>query len=179
MQVITTIGLDIAKSVFLRTILCALSFALIAYGGQAQTQKNAAFLIKECRPLTALNGEPDPNALSRANPNDLISISYCIGFLEALITSLERLHSLYDADFPDPSKLRTDETTAKRYIATVLLVGPDVCFPEGITPKIAAMIIEKYGKEHPEQLTDHPQKFANLAFASAYPSIVNGVRQCK
>lgn len=146
--------------------------------GQAQTRKNAAFLMEECRPLASLNGDPDQKTLGKANTGDLIKMSYCAGFLDALIASLQRLHNLYDATFPDPRLLKTDDATGKRYVATALLVGLDVCFPDGMTSKIAAMIIEKYGKEHPERLTDNPQIFAQLAFADAYPSVVDGLRVC-
>jgi hypothetical protein len=76
-------------------------------------------------------------------------------------------------------QLKTDEAFAKKYIATTIFLGPDVCFPDGLTPKIAAMILEKYGAEHPEQLTTNPQSFANLAFAYAYSPIIDGIRQCK
>jgi uncharacterized protein YecT (DUF1311 family) len=147
---------------------------------QGQTEKNAAFLVEECRPLATLRGDlSDPYALSKSNPADVAKMTYCVGFLDALIASLQRNHELYRAILPDAKLLQTDETIAKRYIATMLLIGPDACLPDGLTPKIAALIVEKYGREHPEQLTDNPQKFANLALAFAYPAISNGSYLCK
>jgi hypothetical protein len=158
-----------------RAIICALSLALTTASVQGQTEKNAAFLVEQCRPLATLKGDlSDPYALSKSNPGDIAKMTYCLGFLDALIASLERNHELYRVILPDPKLLQTDKAIAGRYMATMLLIGADVCFPDGITPKIAALIIEKYGREHPELLTDNPQKFANLAFAYAYPVISNG-----
>jgi hypothetical protein len=154
----------------MRAVILALSLVLMVSPSHAETKNNAAFLLERCTPLASLNGDPsDPYTFSRSNPTDVVKMTYCLGFLDALTTSLQRLHNLYEAEFPDLTRLRTDEVTVKKFIAMTLLVGPDVCFPEGLTSKIAPLILVKYGRDHPEQLTDHPQKFANLAFAYAYP----------
>jgi hypothetical protein len=145
----------------------------------AQTKKNGAFLLDQCRPLASLRGEPDPSTLSKLNPSDVMAMSYCAGFLDALITSLKGIHNLYVGQFPDASLIQTDTATAKRFMATTILLGPDVCVPKGLTPRISAMILEKHGREHPEDLTQDEQSFANFAFMEAYPGVLNGIRQCE
>jgi Rap1a immunity proteins len=157
-----------------RAIICALSLVLMTANVQGQTEKNAAFLVEQCQPLAVSD-----SSWSKSDPRDIAKMTYCVGFLDALIASLERNHDLYRTMFPDPKVFQTDKAAAGRLMATMLLIGPDVCFPAGITPKIAALIIEKYGRDHPEQLTDNPQKFANLAFADAYPAVSNGSYLCK
>jgi hypothetical protein len=82
---------------------------------------------------------PNPGDVIKmtSNPGDVIKMTYCVGFLDALIASLEKNHFLYRAILPDPKLLQTDQATAKRYIATTLLIGPDACFPDGLKTAIA------------------------------------------
>jgi hypothetical protein len=162
----------------MRMTICILIIVFTTVNLQAQTNKNASFLVDQCRPLASLRGD-DQSAIAKSAPGDFAKIAYCSGFLEALFYKLQQNHDLYSAMFPDLRLLKTDEAFAKRYVATVLLIGLDVCVPHALTPRIAAMIIEKHAREHPEELTNDMVSFANVAFASAYPAAIDGIRQCK
>ena len=78
----------------MRIVSFVLSFVLMISVAQGETKKNGAFLLDQCRPLASLRGEPDPYTLSKLNPSDVGGMMYCVGFLDALVTSLKMIHSL-------------------------------------------------------------------------------------
>ena len=145
----------------MRMTICVLIIVFTTVNLQAQTNKNASFLVDQCRPLASLRGN-DQSAIAKSDPGDFAKIMYCAGFLDGLIYKLNQNHDLYNTMFPDVRLLKTDEATGKRYVAMALLIGLDVCFPDALTPRIAAMIIEKRAREHPEELTNDMVSFQTL-----------------
>jgi Rap1a immunity proteins len=92
----------------------------------------------------------------------------CLGFIEALLPALHGIHQHYEIAFPN-LKYPFDEVTLKRYMASTVTVGQDVCLAGNVSPYIAAKIISKYGTDHPEYLTLPFWDFASSALQSAYP----------
>jgi hypothetical protein len=93
---------------------------------------------------------------------------YCVGYLTALHSALQRIHADYRRQFANYGNMK-DEAFVKGWFAAQILLGPDVCFPSKILPKTMAMIIAKHGREHPNELTSDMFTFAGLAFMEAYP----------
>ena len=85
------------------------------------------------------------------------------------MTTLQHIHDVYKAQFPNLRYPIADEETAKRYVAWGLLLGPDVCLPPSLTTGIAAQIIVKYAKDNPQKLTNSEWRFASFALWDAYP----------
>lgn len=119
-------------------------------------------LIQHCSPLANQTGAKIP--VERTT-----QAFYCAGFIEALTFSLKKIHQYYQASFPNLTYPIRDQATANRYIATSVLLGPDVCFPQQLTPQIVARIIVKYGRDNPAKLTELPWDFASSALLNAYP----------
>jgi hypothetical protein len=110
-----------------RAIICALSLALTTGNVWAQTEKNAAFLVEQCRPLATFRGDLSDPAFSKSNPGDIAKMTYCVGFLDALIASLERNHAMYRVMLPDPKLLQTDKATAGKYMVANDRSSAKVC----------------------------------------------------
>jgi hypothetical protein len=146
-------------------MLCAVVVVLIAGSASGQQARNdGAYLYEACSPLASA-----PEDLSRTSPQELTKAMFCVGYIHASHAALLRIHEHYKSIFPSYGQWK-DQTFVLGWIATQVLLAPDVCFPSNVRPKTLAMIISKYGKEHPEELTRDMFVFAASAFQSAYPA---------
>jgi hypothetical protein len=91
---------------------------------------------------------------------------YCVGFLDSFSITLRKLRDFYKANFENTNL--SDEQVVRLYLAITLLIAPNVCLPDNVTPKILARVLIKYGKDHPSKLSDGMYEFAGRAFAEAY-----------
>jgi hypothetical protein len=91
---------------------------------------------------------------------------YCVGFLDSFSVTLRKVSEYFDAVFGD--KTLTDEETVRKYLGISLFLAPRACLPENVTPRILAIVLLKYGRDHPRELTDDMYHFAGRAFSSTY-----------
>lgn len=146
-----------------RSAIAAAMMMLVATLAQAQGSNSASNLYETCNALAEA-----PEDLSDLNGQELINAVLCGAYVDAVHAALYRIHAYLKGTLRDYGNFK-DEVFVKGWIASQALLAPDVCFPETIKPKILAMIISKYGKEHPEQLSDDSFWFAARAFVEAYP----------
>lgn len=133
---------------------------LVASQGPAAADYKSAEFFKDCNSAIALaRGDKGRSA-------ELAGALHCLGFVEAAATGMKSSHELYRLLFPN---LREDdlkdERIGKRYVATALLAGLDVCIPERTTVQILVMLIVKRINEDPTSLSSSPWIIINDALA--------------
>jgi hypothetical protein len=107
----------------------------------------------------------DPNRI----PSDAdFSNNYCLGYIEALTSALQKVHQYYAAVFQNLKYPIRDNETSKRYLATTVLLGHDICLTRNLNPKIIAMVFVKHGQQHPELLTRSSFEFADSALFETF-----------
>jgi hypothetical protein len=149
----------------MRGIFCGVMMALMATVAQAQKARNdAASLYEDCNVLASAHED-----LSNIRGLEMTKAMFCVGYLHAIHDALIRVHDHYKSIFPNYGHWNDDQTFLNGWLSAQILLAPDVCFPKEIRPKTLAMIIAKFGKEHPEKLTMDMFLFASLAFQSSYP----------
>lgn len=129
----------------------------------AWAEYNSSDFFKDCDSAVAIaRGEKN-------RAGELSGALHCLGFVEAAATGMIRSHELYSFLFPNlkDSDLRT-ETIGKRYVATALLAGFDVCIPEKTSIQILTMLVVKYINENPTSLSSSAWSITNYALAGAY-----------
>jgi hypothetical protein len=149
------------------SLLSAAVVALLATALHAEdARNNGADIYEACSVLASSVGDP-PTSLKG---NDYFHAMFCAGFVSATYTVLLRVHEHYKNTLQNYGRWN-DEKFVKGWAASQLTLGFDVCFPEEkMRPKILAMIISKYGKEHPEDMAHvNSFDFAGAAFQSSYP----------
>jgi Ssp1 endopeptidase immunity protein Rap1a len=148
-----------------RATICAVVMMLIPASASAQqARSDGAYLYEGCIVLAS-----EPEDFSRAlNPKQFSKAMFCLGYVHAIHAALVRIHERYYKSFPNYGNWK-DETFVGGWFAEQISLAPDVCFPNKVVPKTLAMIIVKYGKEHPEDLTKDMFVFAGFAFQSTYP----------
>jgi len=146
-----------------RVIVYAITGSLITALAQ-QTRNDGAFLYEACSVVASAPGDPP-----KISPELLPKAMFCFGYLHAIHAALLKIHDYYKWTFPTYGQWKTDETFVNGWLATQVLLAADVCFPNNMRTKTLAMIISKYGKEHPEDLTKNMFDFAGFVFQSAYP----------
>ncbi len=83
-------------------------------------------------------------------------------------TYLSKLHSFYyegrfpNLTYPIPQRL------VEAYTSSVILFGPDVCFPVRVTAGELAAAVSRYGAAHPEKVTGEAFPFVVDALDAAY-----------
>ena len=147
-----------------RATICAVLMMLIPATALAQQARtDGAYLYEGCIVLAS-----EPEDFSRPlNPKELSKAMFCLGYVHAIHAALVKIHEYYKT-FPNYGSWK-DETFVTGWSASQALLASDVCFPDKVRPKTLAMIIVKYGKEHPEDLTKNMFVFAGFAFQSSYP----------
>ncbi|MGO9682536.1 MAG: hypothetical protein ACLPTZ_08100 [Beijerinckiaceae bacterium] len=120
------------------------------------------YLYTACE--NGLATEPQPlNAIKKLSDN-----SWCMGSLVMAAQALIVIHSCFEANFAKQIDSKTNPQEVARYIVSTATFGADVCFPENVNYHTLALVLLKYGREHPEQLSWASIKFAGIAFQSAY-----------
>jgi len=127
-----------------------------------QGRHDGAFLYEACNALASA-----PEDLANVTSGQMFKAAWCGGYLTALHAELTKLHEYYKA-FPNYGHWGDDDIT-KKYLASQLMLGADVCFPKDVRPKTLAMIISEYGRKNPNQLSSDMSLFAGWALQSAYP----------
>lgn len=95
--------------------------------------------------------------------------NYCIGFLRGIVPLLHKIHAYYASAIPnliDPIKETQIATT---YLSVSTYLGQDPCIPDDLTIQSAAIIITKYGRDHPDLLAKSDFEFVADALISAHP----------
>jgi hypothetical protein len=147
-----------------RGAACAVMMVLTTATSLAQQARNdGAALYEACNVVASA-----PEDLSNVKQLELTKAMFCVGYLHASHAALLKIHEHYKSLLQNYGHWK-DETFVKGWFASQLLLAPDVCFPKNVRPKTLAMIISKYGKEHPETLTQDMYLFVGYAFQSAYP----------
>jgi len=151
----------------MRSILSAAIFFLAATTAQAQQaggDGDGVSLYDRC--TAAASAAED---LSNLKGADLTKATTCLSYLVAVHAALSHVHQYYKSTMLNYGNW-TDETFHKEWVANQVLLAPDVCFPDQITPKTLAMVISGYGKQHPQDLTKLDRfDLAAAALANAYP----------
>jgi hypothetical protein len=149
------------------TVACAVTFASssVSAAGETVQLAGAQKLYEDCSVLAAASAD-----LSDVKQHKMESVVFCLGYLQATRAALERIHRNYTTQFPNYGHWDDRDFVASWIVAQVISDAQDVCFPEHINTKILAMILSKYGKEHPEKLTIGMFDFASEAFKAAYPA---------
>ena len=151
----------------MRGILSAAIFFLAATTAQAQQagrDGDGASLYDRC--TAAASASED---LSNLKGAELTKATTCLSYLVAVHAALSHVHQYYKSTMLNYGNW-TDETFHKEWVANQVLLAPDVCFPDQITPKTLAMVLSGYGKQHSQDLVKLDRfDLAAAAFANAYP----------
>jgi hypothetical protein len=147
-------------------IICAAIMLVVTTGHTQQARNDGAFLYEQCNVLASARED-----LSDVTGLDFGKAMFCAGYLRAIFTTLTRVHEYYKSMMPKYGDWNTkDAKFALGWAANQVLLASDVCFPKGgVRPKTLAMIIAKFAKEHPEQLSSDMFVFAGSAFQDSYP----------
>lgn len=144
--------------------LCIAAMVLTASEAKAEQAPNSgASLYEDCKIVASARQD-----LSDLRPADQTPLGFCVGYLTAAHTALVQIHS-YHKTMPNYGNWQ-NERFVKGWVASQLLLAPDICFPKNINVKTLAMILVKYGRQHPENLTSDMFKFVGYAFSDAYPA---------
>lgn len=131
-------------------------------------------------PFACRSAEDDANIFRRCQPvanynfrdasfQSISDFNYCTGFLRGLIPSLRKLHSYYGSGIPNLIHPIKEEKIATSYLSIAQYLGQDPCLPDNLTIQTAALIITRYGQDHPEYLTKPDHEFATDALINAHP----------
>jgi Rap1a immunity proteins len=149
----------------MRGTICGILMVLMITKTLAQQARNdGAYLYEACNVVASA-----PEDLSNLNGFEMFKAAFCLGYLRALQAALLRLYDDFKATMPKYGQWK-DENFVKGWLSSQILLGADVCFPQEVRPKTLAMIISKYGKDNPNQLSSDMFLFAGWALQSAYPA---------
>jgi hypothetical protein len=122
---------------------------------------NADSLLRECKAADAFDqGRP----LSNSENADFAS---CIATIKTSVTAISSIHNYYREFFKNVD-VKTLGPVGVRVITPMAWLGPDSCIPTSTTSHIIVLILNKYGNQHPEELSSLPYTFIQSALADAY-----------
>lgn len=154
----------------MRSLISAIIVVLAAAAAQAQQAQQPAkdgdgvSLYDRC--AAAATAADD---LSNLKGVELTKATTCLSYLVAVHAALIHVHQFYKSTMLGYGNW-TDETFHKEWVANQVLLAPDVCFPDQMTPKTLAAVFSGYGKQHPQELAKLDRfDLAAAAFANAYP----------
>ena len=151
----------------MREIIYAAIFLLAAATAQAQQAGKDGDGVSLYDRCTAAASAADD--LSNLKGAELTKATTCLSYLVAVHAALSHVHSFYKSTMLNYGNW-TDETFHKEWVANQVLLAPDVCFPDQITPKTLALVLSGYGKQHLQDLTKLDRfDLAASAFVNAYP----------
>lgn len=131
---------------------------------QGPRDGDGASLLDRCAVAAAADDE-----LSDVKGVELTKATTCLSYLVAAHAALTHVHGFYKTTMLKYGSW-TDEGFHKEWVANQVLLAPDVCFPDQITPKTLAAVFVGYAKQHPQDMAKLDRfDFVAAAFASAYP----------
>lgn len=152
----------------MRALIWAAIFVFAAATAQAQqragNESEGASFYDRCTAAASASDD-----LSNLKGAELTKATTCLSYLVAVHAALTHVHQFYKSTMLNYGNW-TDEAFHKEWLANQVLLAPDVCFPDQVTPKALAMILAKYAKEHPNDLTKLDRfDLAGAAFVNAFP----------
>jgi hypothetical protein len=149
----------------------AIAVLVVLSGPLVQTSRSAAaevenwtgdYLYSACENGVLTEGS------SLDQPKKLADSNWCVASLEMAMQASSSFHKLYETEFPKQIDAKTNSQVAAKYVVQNAIFGSEACFPDNINAHQLAMVLVKFGREHPENLHVPALEFSELAFSHAF-----------
>ena len=136
-------------------------FAVIPYAASAGSPNTAEDLYLGCRLAS--------DYMIGKTAGHEAEIGFCMGTVQSAFMYLGKIHrDYYMIMFPNITYPIKDQSTADRYISAMIMIGPNICFPQEVSTAILASVVANYAKKNPEKLSKDGFNFTVDALSNIY-----------